>query len=145
MILVDANLLIYAYVIGLRQHTAAQEWLDGRLNDRTIRVGLPWSSLLAFVRLTGSPRVFGARSTVTAAWEQVERWLELDSVWIPTPTDRHRQTLSRLPHRDERASRPCERRSSGGTRDRARPDAMQRRPRLRAILGVCRRENPLEP
>ena len=96
MILVDANLLIYAYVIGMRQHAAAQEWLDGRLNDGATRVGLPWNSLLAFVRLTASPKIFGARSTVTAAWEQVERWLELDSVWIPTPTELHRQILSRL-------------------------------------------------
>ena len=41
-------------------------------------------------------RVFARAPKLTEAWEQVERWLELDSVWIPTPTDRHAEILGRL-------------------------------------------------
>ena len=48
MILVDANLLIYAYAAELPQHAAAHVWLDQQLNTLP-RVGLPWPSLLAFV------------------------------------------------------------------------------------------------
>ena len=50
MILVDANILIYSHVSSLAQHDAARDWLDQQLNGPT-RVGLPWESLLAFLRL----------------------------------------------------------------------------------------------
>jgi uncharacterized protein len=54
MILVDANLLIYAYAAEMSQHAAAHAWLDEQLNTLP-RVGLPWPSLLAFVRLVTHP------------------------------------------------------------------------------------------
>jgi predicted nucleic acid-binding protein len=31
-----------------------------------------------------------------AAWNQVEAWLACDTVWIPTPTERHALILARL-------------------------------------------------
>lgn len=95
MILVDANLLVYARVGSLPQHAAAREWLDSRLND-TPRVGLPWASLLTFVRLVSSRRIFERAERVTEAWRQVERWLRLESVWIPAPTARHAELLGGL-------------------------------------------------
>jgi uncharacterized protein len=96
VILVDANLLIYSQVSELKEHPAASAWFDDRLNDSGSRVGLPWSSLLAFIRIVANPRVFRRSTTVTAAWERVERWLELETVWIPTPTGRHPGILKRL-------------------------------------------------
>ena len=95
MILVDANLLIYAYVAGVRQHEAARVWLDENLNG-TARVGLPWPSLLSFVRLVSNPRVFERPQAVSTAWRQVEKWLQCEPVWIPQPTDRHREILGAL-------------------------------------------------
>jgi predicted nucleic acid-binding protein len=50
MILVDANLLVYAYVSSFAQHRGAREWLDSRLNG-TAQVALPWASILGFLRL----------------------------------------------------------------------------------------------
>jgi predicted nucleic acid-binding protein len=47
LILVDANLLIYAVNAAAPQHVAARSWLDARMNS-SVRVGLPWPSLLAF-------------------------------------------------------------------------------------------------
>ena len=67
MILVDANLLVYARVADFPQHQAAKSWLDARLNGVT-GVGLPWPSLLAFVRLVSNPRIFRAPLKVTDAW-----------------------------------------------------------------------------
>ncbi|MBI3684330.1 MAG: type II toxin-antitoxin system VapC family toxin [Acidobacteria bacterium] len=95
MILLDANLLVYARVAGSRQHDAARAWLDEQL-DGTAAVGLPWPSLLAFVRLTTNPRIFERPQTVTAAWKQVEEWLNCPAVWIPSPTERHREFLAAL-------------------------------------------------
>jgi toxin-antitoxin system PIN domain toxin len=92
VILVDANLLVYARVSGMPEHEAAREWLDDRLNGAP-RVGLPWPSLLAYMRLVTNPRVFERPETVDAAWKQVEQWLDIAAVWIPTPGDRHRQIL----------------------------------------------------
>ena len=95
MILVDANLLVYAAAPQLPQHPAARAWLDDRLNGEA-RVGLPWASLLAFLRLVTDPRVFQQASGMAEAWRQMEEWLEQPTVWIPQPTERHAQVLGRL-------------------------------------------------
>lgn len=95
MILVDANLLIYAHVRTFAQHARAREWLDTRLNG-VAPVGLPWTSLLAFLRLTTNPRVFERPEPVSEAWRQVLSWLAAERTWIPQPTERHREILGEL-------------------------------------------------
>lgn len=95
MILVDANLLVYAYVKEVPQHEAALEWLDRELNEAS-RVGLPWATLLAFVRLVSNPRIFKNPVSLPAAWQQVVTWLSAPSVWIPAPTTRHAAILGAL-------------------------------------------------
>jgi len=57
VILIDANLLIYAHVNNLPQHFAAKGWLDKCLNASAL-VGLPWPSLLGFLRIVTNPRIF---------------------------------------------------------------------------------------
>ena len=54
---VDANLLLYAVDSTSAHHRAAQSWLEGAING-TEQVGLPWPSLLAFVRIVTHPRIF---------------------------------------------------------------------------------------
>lgn len=92
MILVDANLLLYATISDFEQHTAARAWLDERLNGPA-RVGLPWPSLLAFLRIASNPRVFPRPMAMTEAWRRVAIWLDLPNVWVPEPTERHRELL----------------------------------------------------
>lgn len=95
MILVDANLLVYAHVTSLSQHQAARVWLDSRLNGPT-PVGLPWPSLLSFVRLVSNPRIFEQPLPISDVWHQIEEWLACSVVWIPQPTERHREVLGSL-------------------------------------------------
>lgn len=95
MILVDANLLVYATIPQFPQHVRARAWLDGRLNG-SARVGLPWDSLLAYLRLVTNPRLFQQPVDVTEACRQVNEWLEQGPVWIPSPTERHARVLGRL-------------------------------------------------
>ncbi|MBX3027139.1 PIN domain-containing protein [bacterium] len=95
MILVDANLLLYATVSDFEQHAAARAWLDDRLNAPT-RVGLPWPSVLAFLRIITNPRIFPRPLAMTAAWRRVVAWLDLPTVWVPEPTERHREILDSL-------------------------------------------------
>ena len=95
MILVDANLLIYAHVGAFAQHQVARDWLDRQLTDVS-RVGLPWASLLAFLRIVTNPRIFERPEPMAEAWRQVMAWLACDTAWIPEPTDHHPEVLSRL-------------------------------------------------
>lgn len=88
MILIDANLLLYAANRSAPEHVAAREWLDTQLTGPA-RVGLPWPSLLAFVRLATNPVVMRRPVTTQIAWTQVREWLSADAAWVPLPTDRH--------------------------------------------------------
>jgi toxin-antitoxin system PIN domain toxin len=94
VILVDTNLLVYAAIDGFTQHRRAHAWLEEKLHGRP-RVGLAWESLVAFLRLATNPRIV-PRPDPVAAWLQVERWLDAPPVWVPGPTERHRETLSTL-------------------------------------------------
>jgi toxin-antitoxin system PIN domain toxin len=95
VILVDVNLLLYATVREFPQHSAAHEWLDDRLAG-TSQVGLPWSSLLGFLRIATSARVFKRPLGMHKAWERVELWLSAEAAWIPHPADRHADILAGL-------------------------------------------------
>ena len=95
MILIDANLLIYAHVNNLPQHFAAKGWLDECLNAPA-PVGLPWPSLLGFLRIVTNPRIFERPESIKDAWKQVKEWLECPSAWIPQPAERHGEILEGL-------------------------------------------------
>lgn len=95
VILVDANLLVYAFAQDLPQHERARAWLDDQLNG-PMRVGMPWESLLAFVRLVSNPRIFECPATVARAWQQVVEWLAADRTWIPQATETHPKVLTEL-------------------------------------------------
>jgi toxin-antitoxin system PIN domain toxin len=95
MILVDANLLVYACTSSSSKHREASAWLDRQLNDNAI-VALPWQSLLAFARLVTNPRVFERPLSIQAAWTQIETWLDCPIVRIPVPGERHRDILADL-------------------------------------------------
>ena len=89
MILVDANLLLYAANRAAPEHERARAWLDDRLNG-TVPLGLPWPSLLAFVRLATNPLVVRHPVAAAVAWRQVDEWLECEPSWTPLPGDGHR-------------------------------------------------------
>lgn len=95
MILVDTNLLIYASFRVLPQHRAAREWLERQLSGPS-RVGLPWPSLLGFLRVSTNPRVFAEPAATEDAWAQVGAWLACEPAWVPQPTERHAGLLGPL-------------------------------------------------
>lgn len=95
MILIDTNLLLYAGIRGVPEHDRARPWLEDQLTN-TPRVGLPWHSLLGFVRLASNKRAYSHGPSVGQAWQAVREWLALDNVWIPSPTDQHAATLDAL-------------------------------------------------
>ena len=64
--LVDANPLLYAANPDAADHQAARLWLDCKLSSPE-RAGLPWPSLLAFVRLATNPLVIRHPVSMAAA------------------------------------------------------------------------------
>jgi len=92
VILVDANLLIYAQVSSFSQHQVARDWLDDQLNGAP-PVGLAWITLVAFLRIVTNPRISDRPLPPADAWRQVQAWLACEPVWTPGPTERHREIL----------------------------------------------------
>ena len=95
MRLVDVNLLMYAYDADSPHHALAGPWLNQRLAGHE-RLGLPWETLLAFVRLGSNPRVFERSRPVAELWIQVQEWLSAAPVWVPVATESHEQVLATL-------------------------------------------------
>ena len=95
MILLDANLLIYAFDIGSPHHRSAREWLDNQLRGLA-SVGFPWESITAFLRVITNPRIYQQPSTMAAAWQQIGNWVSGEPSWIPVAAERHSEILSEL-------------------------------------------------
>ena len=95
MILLDANLLIYAVNRDLPQHRAAKTWIE-KIFSGSDNVGLPWVSVLAFLRLCTNPRVFKAPLKIEEAIAYVEEWVDLPSVELVTPGQRHWEIFKNL-------------------------------------------------
>ncbi|MBT3271736.1 MAG: PIN domain-containing protein [Spirochaetales bacterium] len=95
MKLVDANILIYAFDRGSVHHKKCRIWLDSHLNGKR-KLGLPWNSLLAFARIVSNPRIYSSPVTVKEAWQQVEEWLAVKTVFVPEPTPDHQAVLGHV-------------------------------------------------
>ena len=93
--LIDANLLLYAVHKRAAQHEAAAAWLTEQLNGPR-RVGLPWQSLGAFLRISTHPRAFERPLQPAVAWERVTDWLAAPATWIPARGPDHAQLLGEL-------------------------------------------------
>lgn len=95
MILVDANVLLYAYDAASPRHEAARRWWEARLSEPA-SVGLAWATLLAFFRIGTHPRVFEAPLSLDEARERVRSWLERPMVTVLVPGPRHWSILDAL-------------------------------------------------
>ena len=88
MKLLDANILLYAYDARSAHHAVCREWLTGVLNDDE-PVGLPWQTLLAFVRIATNSRAVQTPIPVSQACAIVDSWLERPQVTIVEAGDRY--------------------------------------------------------
>jgi toxin-antitoxin system PIN domain toxin len=95
MILVDANLLIYAIDADSPYHAAARRWLEQLLSGTT-RVGLAWVVILAFLRLTTRPGILTRPMSLDQAVAVVSEWLEQPYVVALGPGEQHWFVLRNL-------------------------------------------------
>lgn len=95
MLLVDANVLLYATDERAVHHDQARRWLD-RVLAAMEPVALAWSVLLAYVRVSTNPAVYERPLTVDEATEQLEAWLAAPGAIVVAPTPRHLSLLRGL-------------------------------------------------
>ena len=104
MILIDANLLLYAYDPDSPHHDGSRRWLEEVLSGTDL-VRFAWITLWAFLRISTNPRVFGRPLSAGEAHEAVGRWLAQPNAGILDPGERHLEILAAL-LRDGQASGP---------------------------------------
>lgn len=95
MMLVDANLLIYAVNADAPLNRRAKVWVESVLSGREA-VGFSWNVLLAFLRLTTRPGLFRNPLSIDTAFNVVASWLAQPSVTIVHAGPRHLQILREL-------------------------------------------------
>lgn len=95
MILVDANLLLYAYNPAAEEHDASRRWLEEVLSGAD-PVWFAWATLWAFLRIATNPRVFARPLTMAEAEAIVAAWLDQPMVGLLEPGERHWEILRRL-------------------------------------------------
>jgi toxin-antitoxin system PIN domain toxin len=95
MIVADANLLLYAYNPSAPQHEKAKRWLEQTVAGPEM-LGLPWSTILAFLRIGTNPRAFPSPLTIGEAVSIVAEWLEQPGVRVIEPAEGHWAALSPL-------------------------------------------------
>jgi toxin-antitoxin system PIN domain toxin len=95
VILIDANVLLYAVDAESPHHEAARRWLEDALNGDE-EIGFSLVSLLAFVRLSTDARVFTVPIEPAEAIEVVTSWLSVPAGRPVSPTTKHWQTLAEV-------------------------------------------------
>lgn len=95
MILIDANILIYAINQDAPLHKQAKNWWENVLSGSHI-IGIPWVVALAFLRITTNPRVFPQPLTTQQAIAYLDEWLEQPITRLVAPGDKHWSILRNL-------------------------------------------------
>ena len=95
MIVCDANVLLYAYDRGSRFHVPCRAWFEAALSGSD-SLGLPWQSVLAFIRIATNPRVYERPMALDTACATVSAWLARPQVQIPEPAARYWEILRAL-------------------------------------------------
>lgn len=95
MLIVDANVLIYATNQNGTHHDAAHSWLDGALRSG-MPIGLAWLVILAFVRITTKRGLLPRPLSTSQALDVVDAWLGHPNTVVVEPTHRHHVVLREL-------------------------------------------------
>jgi uncharacterized protein len=95
VILVDANILVYAVDSDSPHHGRARRWLEEALSSTT-PVGLAWIVILAFLRLTTRPGILKKPMSADRAMAFVDEWLAQPYVRAVSPGEGHWTILRKL-------------------------------------------------
>ena len=91
--------------ITLDENIAAELQAEVRRSGRSFKIdclessevtGLSFGTVLAFVRITTSARIFQPPSSTKEAYDIVDEWLRMPSVSLLGPTERHWSIFEKL-------------------------------------------------
>ncbi len=95
MILIDANILIYAINRDATMHASARQWLEQSLSSDQ-DIGLAWIVILAFLRITTHPSIMESPLSASTAIEYVDVWLSQPTVNALSPGEQHWNIFNNL-------------------------------------------------
>ncbi len=89
MLLLDANLLLYAVNTDAPAHLKAKLWLEKAFAGESGTVALTWLTLVAFVRVATNAKALANPFTLNEALGIIGGWLALPSVSVVGPGPKH--------------------------------------------------------
>jgi toxin-antitoxin system PIN domain toxin len=104
VILLDANILLYAYNADALEHAPAVRWVEDVFSGSEV-VALPWITLWAFLRISTNARAWQNPKPAAEAFEIVRGWLEEPNVVVVQPGPRHMELVEKMVV-DHRAAGP---------------------------------------
>lgn len=97
MIIVDANVLLYAVNADFPRHVIAREYLEQRLIEGR-KIGIPWLCVVAFLRISTLPKLFANPLSAREAMSHIEHWFSHPQVSAPEPGKHHLHHWGQLLH-----------------------------------------------
>ncbi len=95
MIVLDANILLYAYDVDSPRYKAASSYLEAIFSAPEL-VGIPLQSISAFLRISTQRGALRAPYTVEEAVGFVEEWIALPQVRLLSGGDHYWAILKRM-------------------------------------------------
>jgi toxin-antitoxin system PIN domain toxin len=88
LIAIDTNILVYAHREDAPFHEAAGRCVVGLAEGRA-RWAIPWPCLHEFLAIVTHPRIFRPPTTLAAALDQVDAWLESPTLVLLSESEQH--------------------------------------------------------
>ncbi len=95
MLLIDANLLLYAVNESAPENPRVRDWLDAKLSS-TEPMGFAWITLVAFLRISTHSSIFPIPLSTASAKSKIDAWLSQPNVRIVQATEDHWETFGEL-------------------------------------------------
>jgi len=95
VILVDANLLLYAEDSLSEHHETARNWWDTQLSGSEA-VALCWPVVTAFIRIGTNARLHKRPLTLKEAIERVQSWIDQPCVRIIQASEQHWELFQKM-------------------------------------------------
>lgn len=94
MIVVDANIILYAYIDQFPQHKIAAEWIQETLSTGKDSIAITWQVATAFLRISTNPRIFEVPFDIATAKACLDDLFGHPLVVLLGPTERHWKIFS---------------------------------------------------
>jgi toxin-antitoxin system PIN domain toxin len=95
VIVIDVNLLLYAYSAPSPRQEKARAWLETIFSAEE-PVGLPWQVISAFIRIASNPKLPQLRRPAEEAIRTVDEWLRQPNVRVLVAGDGHWPLFRRM-------------------------------------------------